>query len=206
MNMNQKDKSTFTPPIFAILKEKVSLDEVPLYVIIQSDYYRYRGEIGNWIKFLGLAMKDHAFAYSLCLRLSSRNNFLYIPAKIGHKLLGTLYHIMINPKTKIGYGLRIGHGIGIIINSNTIIGNNCNLGQFLNIGSQNGTPAVIGDNVYLGPFVSLVEDVKIGDNVTIGAGAVVTKSIPENATAAGVPAKVLNFDNPGRFSYRNVEP
>lgn len=109
---------------------------MPLYVIIQSDFYRYKGEPGNWIKFLGLAMRDHAFAYSLSLRLSSRKNLLYLPAKILHKLLGMIYHIMIDPKTKIGYGLRIGHGVDIIINSKTIIGNNCNLGQFLNIGSQ----------------------------------------------------------------------
>ena len=179
---------------------------MPLFTIIQSDYYRYKGEPGNWLKFIKLALKDHAFLYSMCLRLSSRKNVLYIPAKIGHRILGAIYHIMINPKTKIGYGLRIGHGFGIVINSGTIIGNNCNIGQFLNIGSQYGTPAIIGDNVYFGPFVSLVENVKIGNNVTIGANAVVTKSIPDNATAAGVPAKVLNYNNPGRFSYRNVIP
>ena len=182
------------------------MDEVPLHVIIQSDYYRYRGNTGNWIDFLRLALRDHSFAYSLCLRLSSRKNLLYIPAKIGHKILGMIYHIVISPQTRIGYGLRIGHGFSIVINAKTIIGNNCNLGQFLNIGSQYGTPAIIGDNVYFGPFVSLVENVKIGNNVTIGAGAVVTKSIPDNATAAGVPARVLNYNNPGRFSYRNVEP
>ena len=44
-----------------------------------------------------------------------------------------------------------------------------------------------------------MEDVKIGSNVTIGAGSVVTKDIPDNATAAGNYAKVLNYDNPGKF-------
>lgn len=139
------------PPVknvsqFKIFVNKDNMDDIPLYVIIQSDYYRYKGETGNWLKFLRLALKDHSFMYSMCL------------------------------------------------------------GQFLNVGSQYGTPAIIGDNVYFGPFVSLVENVKIGNNVTIGAGAVVTKSIPDNATAAGVPVKVLNYDNPGRFSYRNVVP
>lgn len=46
---------------------------------------------------------------------------------------------------------------------------------------------------------AIVEDVKIGDNVTNGAGAVVIKDIPDNATAAGVPAKVINFNSNAEF-------
>ncbi len=45
----------------------------------------------------------------------------------------------------------------------------------------------------------LLKNVHIGNNSTIGAGAVITRDIPENATVAGVPAKVLNYDNPGRY-------
>lgn len=100
---------------------------------------------------------------------------------------------------KLGYGLYIGHGVSIVINPGTIIGNNCNISQCLTIGTNHNTPAVIGDNVYIGPGVCIVEDVHIGNNVTIGAGSVVVKNIPNNATVAGVPAKVLNYNNPGRF-------
>ena len=101
--------------------------------------------------------------------------------------------------TKIGYGFNIGHKICLVVNSGTIIGNNVNISQFDNFGTNHKTPAIIGDNVYIGPHVCLVDDVKIGSNATIGAGAVVTKDVPENATVAGVPAKVLNYDNPGRY-------
>ena len=80
-----------------------------------------------------------------------------------------------------------------------MIGNNCNLSQFTTIGSNDGKAATIGDNVYIGPGVCVVEDVTIGSNATIGAGSVVTKDIPANATAAGNYAKVLNFNNPGRY-------
>jgi serine O-acetyltransferase len=116
-----------------------------------------------------------------------------------HKRLTVKYGVQISRKCKIGYGFYIGHGIGIVINRGVIIGNNCNISQFLTIGSNKGTPAIIGDNVYIGPSVCLIEDVHIGNNATIGAGAVVTKDVPENATVAGVPAKVISYGEPGRF-------
>ena len=53
--------------------------------------------------------------------------------------------------------------------------------------------------MYIGPNVCVVENVKIGDNVTIGAGSVVTKDIPSNATAVGNYAKVINYNNPGKY-------
>ncbi len=49
----------------------------------------------------------------------------------------------------------------------------------------------IGDNVFLGYRTIIMPGVKIGDNVVIGAGSVVTKDIPDNCVAAGVPAKIL---------------
>lgn len=127
-------------------------------------------------------------------------------ARYKHRQLSRKWGIQIPRTAKIGYGLYIGHGVGIVINPKTVIGNNVNLSQFLTIGSNKGTPAVIGDNVYIGPSVCIVEDVKIGNNVTIGAGSVVTKDVPENATVAGVPAKVLNYNNPGRFVNRRYKP
>ena len=52
---------------------------------------------------------------------------------------------------------------------------------------------VLGRNVWLGARVIVTAGVSIGDNCVIGAGAVVTRDIPENTVAAGVPAKVLEM-------------
>lgn len=51
--------------------------------------------------------------------------------------------------------------------------------------------AIIGDNCYISTGVTILAPVNIGDNVTIGAGAVVTKDIPSNTTVAGVPARKI---------------
>ncbi|WP_276788550.1 DapH/DapD/GlmU-related protein [Veillonella magna] len=77
---------------------------------------------------------------------------------------------------KADYGLYIGYGGPVICDPTAAIGNNVNLSQFVTIGSNEGRKvAVIGDNVYIGPSVSVIEDVTIGDNVTVGAGSVVTR-------------------------------
>ncbi|MFJ7974840.1 acyltransferase [Peribacillus sp. NPDC096379] len=50
---------------------------------------------------------------------------------------------------------------------------------------------VIGDNVFIGIGCTIMPGVKIGDNVVIGTGSIVTKDIPSNSVAAGVPCKVI---------------
>ena len=52
------------------------------------------------------------------------------------------------------------------------------------------------------PSVCLVEDIHIGNNASIGACEVVVKDVSENATVAGIPARVISENNPGRFMNR----
>lgn len=52
-------------------------------------------------------------------------------------------------------------------------------------------PIAIGNNVYIGNNVILLPGVNIGDNVIVGAGAVVSRDIPDNSVAVGVPARVI---------------
>lgn len=164
---------------------------------LKSDLYRYSGK--KSIKsFLDCYRKEAGFRFSVAYRLINSKGlekivgiFLWV---IRNKQL-----IQISRHTKIGYGLYISHGGPVVVNPTTIIGSNCNLSQFVTIGSNEAKAAVIGDNVYIGPNCCIVEDVEIGNNVTIGAGSVVTKNLPENSTCAGNYAKVLNFNNPGRY-------
>lgn len=167
---------------------------------IASDYWRYAAKKASFFKMFRETFYNHCFAYTFWLRIAALEE--NIIGKIAKKRLAVLskkYGLQIPSETTIGYGLYIGHGIGIVVNPTAIIGNNCNLSQFITIGANEGVAAEIGDNVYIGPSVCLVERIKIGNNVTIGAGAVVVKDVPDNATVAGVPAKIISYKTPGRY-------
>ncbi len=60
-----------------------------------------------------------------------------------------------------------------------------------NANLQWAKPVTIGDNVWIGGDVTILPGTKIGDNVVIGAGSVVTKEIPSNVVAAGNPARII---------------
>lgn len=83
---------------------------------------------------------------------------------------------------KIGKNVKIGYGV-VILSSSTITGNrNEKLIK---------KPVVIEDDVEIGTHAVILPGVRIGRNTTIGAGAVVTHTIPPNVVAVGVPAKVV---------------
>ncbi len=166
---------------------------------IRSDLIRYCGK-ASYKNFIWFYFYDRAFKFQVFFRLTKSKVYLIkLLAKIRLKYLIWKTGINIPPNTRIGKGLYLGHGQGIVINSGTIIGDNCNISHFVSIGTNLDRPATIGNSVYIGPNVSIVEDVIIGDNVTIGAGSVVTKDIPRNTTVVGVPAKIIHQNKPARF-------
>jgi len=50
----------------------------------------------------------------------------------------------------------------------------------------------IGDNTFIGANACIIGFIKVGSNVKIGAGSVVIKNVPDNSTAVGVPARIIN--------------
>ncbi|KIG03231.1 serine O-acetyltransferase [Caballeronia concitans] len=163
--------------------------------LIRSDLYRYAGssDTGTLVrKFIS----SEGFNYSVWFRLASArpHGFLGGLLKIILRRKQRQFGIIIPAGTQVGPGLFIGHFGNIVINETAVIGANCNLSQGVTIGSNDGKAATIGDNVYIGPNVCIVEHVIIGDSVTIGAGSVVTSNVPANVTVAGVPARVVSDD------------
>ena len=98
----------------------------------------------------------------------------------------------------IGAGLYVGHFGGITVSGQAVIGRNCNLSQGITIGSsgeaeKSGVP-VIGDDVYIAPGARLFGPIRVGNNVKIGANAVVHDDIPDNAVVVLAPGfKIVSY-------------
>lgn len=112
-------------------------------------------------------------------------------------LIFLIYNSKVPYQATIGGGSKLGYGgIGVVIHKNSIIGNGCLISQHVTIGGGNsrfpGVP-VIKNNVHISHGAIVFGGITIGNNVEIGANAVVNKPVPDNAVVAGVPAKILRI-------------
>lgn len=107
-----------------------------------------------------------------------------------------IWGIEISPKCQIGKGLLLPHTIGTVIGAYSI-GDNVTIFQGVTLGAKftdfnfcNSTRPVIGNNVVLGSGSKVLGAIRVGDNSVIAANSLVTKDIPDNSFAIGVPALV----------------
>lgn len=106
------------------------------------------------------------------------------------------------PLNVFGPGLSIAHYGQITVNGNAKIGKNCRIQESVTIGATNGNAEapIIGDNVFIGSGARIIGELKIGNNIAIGANSVVVKSFNENnITIAGVPAKKISNNGSKRL-------
>ena len=105
--------------------------------------------------------------------------------------------IEIHPGAKIGRRLVIDHGMGIVIGETAEVGDDCLIYHGVTLGGtgkdQGKRHPTIGNNVLLSTGSKVLGPFKVGDGTRIAANAVVLKEIPENATAVGVPARVVRI-------------
>ena len=171
----------------------------------KSDYYYYldldkkrngvtlKSRIRDFIKGGGV------YTYLKTLRkleyaINNKKHLSILFRKIMHGKHVIKFGVDISPNV-FGPGIRIEHLRGIFVNSKAKIGANCSIHQFTTIGNDGfgDEAAIIGDCCYIGANVSIIGPIKIGNNVIIGAGAVVTRDFPDNVIIGGVPAKILKY-------------
>jgi len=88
--------------------------------------------------------------------------------------------------------------MGVVIGETTEIGDNCTLYQNVTLGGTGKEHGkrhpTLGNNVMVGSGAKVLGPFKVGDNARVAAGAVVLDEVPPNATAVGVPARVVRIN------------
>ena len=124
----------------------------------------------------------------------------HLVARIISQFSRFLTGIEIHPKANIGKNLFIDHGMGVVIGETSEIGDNVTIYHMATLGgistSVNSNEQrnikrhpTLKDNVVVGSGAQILGPVTVGKNAKIGANAVVTKDVPENAVMVGIPAK-----------------
>jgi serine O-acetyltransferase len=125
------------------------------------------------------------------------NRILRLPFSILYKFLKLIMEILtgidLPCEAKVGRRFRIDHFGGIVISGDAVFGDDCVIRNGVTVGlrhtGQRGAP-VIGDRADIGAGAKLLGSIRIGDDVAIGANAVVITDVPSNSIAVGVPAKI----------------
>lgn len=168
---------------------------------IKADLFRYEGEI-SLKQFVKQYLLNPSFRYTFYLRICHhlRAKRLVLPLLLFEGILTHYifkYSFQIYPKTEIGPGLFLGHFGGIVINSQAIIGENVNIEHGVTIGQANrgkrqGNPT-IGNQVWVGAHAIVVGKITVGDGALIGPGAYVNFDVPENAVVIGNPGQIISY-------------
>ena len=103
--------------------------------------------------------------------------------------------IEIHPGATIGRRFFIDHGMGVVIGETAEIGDDCLLYQGVTLGGTGKEKGKrhpsLGNSVVVGTGAKVLGNIRIGDNVKIGAGSVVIHSVPDNSTVVGIPGRVV---------------
>jgi serine O-acetyltransferase len=132
-------------------------------------------------------------AWRVSHRLWSRRR--YDLALFLHSCACDMLDVSIHPSAAIGSSVVIDHGSGIIIGATVAVGDDVTILQNVTIGRADmfaSRSPRVGNSVMLSSGATVLGDVTIGDFAKIGAGSLVTESVPAHCTAVGAPARLVN--------------
>ena len=163
--------------------------------IIKADRERYgiNSHMKLYFKNVGYKITVH---YRRCKYLSEHKGLriLYYFERFIYRGVCVKYGCDLPSHVTIGPGLKIDHPFGIVINSGTVIGHSFTIKSGAVIGKKNDNgAAIIGDSVQVGVHALLLGNIKVGNNAEIGAGAIVTHDVPDNAIVINQAASVYRI-------------
>jgi serine O-acetyltransferase len=176
-----------------------------LLVLLQSDNYRYNGQLG-WKSYLKNLWKERGLVVSTGYRLARFTKLKQgifwrlagILTKGSYRLLQAYYQFELPYRVPVGYGLCLYHLNGLVVNSQCVLGNNITLSHQVTLGDKPvgayaGSPT-LGNEIFIAAGAKVVGGISIGSNTVIAPNAVVTKPVPDNAIVGGIPAVILSAD------------
>ena len=163
-----------------------------LFNNIRHDFKTYNGDWscqGFWVM---IVYRFGRWRYSI------KSSIIRKPFSLAYKVLFKFIQILtgieLPCEVDVGKNFRIDHFGDVIISGYAKFGDNCVIRNGVTVGLQRvEDPAApkIGNNVDIGCGAKILGDISIGDDVKIGANAVVLKNIPSNSIAVGVPARII---------------
>jgi serine O-acetyltransferase len=133
------------------------------------------------------------------------NNHLKWPARFLSHFSRIINGIEIHPGAKIGKRVFIDHGLGVVIGETSEIGDDCTIYQGVTLGGTSlykgaKRHPTLGRGVVVSAGAKVLGGFTIGDFARIGSNAVVLKEVPPNATAVGIPARIVRAELPPQAS------
>jgi serine O-acetyltransferase len=131
-------------------------------------------------------------------RYTIRWRWLRMPFSFVYKVLKPVSEVLtgieLPCEVTLGRRFRIDHFGGIVISGDAVFGDDCVIRNGVTVGlkhtGQRGAP-ILGNRVDIGAGAKILGPIQIGDDVVIGANAVVLTDVPSNCIAVGVPARVI---------------
>jgi serine O-acetyltransferase len=137
-------------------------------------------------------LTDGTFAMVVYRLMQSSQRLRLAPLAMSfNKINGVLGRCIIGRNAQFGPGFVLIHSLGVVINSNVRGGRDIKIEHQVTIGAEKDATPVLGDNIFIGAGAKILGGVRVGSNVRIGANAVVVSDIPDNSTAVGIPARVV---------------
>lgn len=174
---------------------------LPLARIIATDFGKSGdGRITPYLRLVRRALfAASPAAFPACIRLAqlARSRGWHRSANLIRDHMEHRFGCYVHPRAEIGHGLQTPHPIGIVIGSDCRIGSGVIIYQNVTLGTNEQASYLggirsyptIGDGAILYAGAIVIGAVQIGQNVIVGANAVVTMDMPAGCIAVGVPAR-----------------
>jgi serine O-acetyltransferase len=139
---------------------------------------------------LKAVLTDGSLANTLYRAMRQAQDWRLVPLAVALQWANKLLNqCLIGRHAEFGPGFVLIHPVGVVINSAVRGGDNVWLESGVVIGDNRGRSPTIGSDVFVGSGAKIIGGLRVGDRVSVGANAVVTRDVPDDSIAVGIPAQ-----------------